>query len=205
MGATGGRALADGMMNQDPYFKKVIPFVHGDVSLTFRVSQDLFSSYDVDVGTRFLLRTLATEGVSGGRAILDLGCGYGPIGLTLGKVNKDAEVHMVDRDALAVECARQNAELNELPDAQVYGSLGYYDVRKSDFDLIVSNIPAKAGEPVVTHLLRGAAPSLAPGGLVAVVVVTRLEAFVEHPRRDARSGNRGQAGASRAHGVSVPL
>src|SRR5215211_6675384 len=97
----------------DVYYKKTIPFNFSKQRLRFRVSQDLFSSHDVDVGSRFLLRTLLTaKDVGQPTSILDLGCGYGPIGLTLKGFHPDAVVHLTDRDALAVEYTRQNAVLN---------------------------------------------------------------------------------------------
>src|SRR5215208_4474910 len=97
----------------DVYYKKTIPFNFSKQRLQFRVSQDLFSSHDIDVGTRFLLRTLVTSKELGRpSAILDLGCGYGPIGLTLKSLYPDAVVHLTDRDALAVEYTGQNAVLN---------------------------------------------------------------------------------------------
>lgn len=167
------------VLPQDAYFKKTLPFEHAGARLELRVSQDLFSSFDIDVGTRFLLRTLNTSDIAGMGSILDLGCGYGPIGLTLRKLAQEAVVHMVDRDALAVEYTRQNAALNGLDDVQIYGSLGYDDVDKHDFDLIVSNIPAKAGEAAITYFLQEAAYHLNPQGQVAVVVVTSLDPLVD--------------------------
>lgn len=166
-------------MPEDPYFKKVIPFNQFGLRLGFRVAQDLFSSYDIDVGTKLLLRTIAGNEGGGFGALLDLGCGYGPIGLTLKVLNEEAAVHLVDRDALAVAYARRNAELNGIPGVEVYGSLGYDDLRRGGFDLISSNIPAKAGEAAIAHFLRDADRHLAPGGLVAVVVVSRLAPLVE--------------------------
>ena len=164
---------------EDISFKKIVTFRHRDRELRLRVAQDLFSSQEVDLGTRRLLRSLLDAPIEFARAILDLGCGYGPIGLALKQADPTRIVHLVDRDALAVEYARQNAALNGLDDVQVYGSLGYADARLSDFDLIAANIPAKAGEPAIAHFLRGAAGSLRPGGRVAIVVVSRIEAMVE--------------------------
>jgi 16S rRNA G1207 methylase RsmC len=161
-----------------PHFKKTVTLDHGGRRLELGVAQELFSSHEVDVGTRLLLRTLAGPEHASRRRVLDLGCGYGPLGLALRAAAADRVVHLVDRDALAVEYSRENAARNRLDDVEVYGSLGYADVRGSGFDLIVSNIPAKAGPPVIEQLLLGGAALLAPGGLVAVVVIAPLRASV---------------------------
>lgn len=166
-------------MDEDAYFKKIITFNFWRQNLRFRTSQELFSSHEIDSGTRLLLRTIKEDGNINPQSILDMGCGYGPLGLTLKSVYRDAEVHLVDRDALAFEYSGQNAELNGFTGVSAYGSLGYDDLKKSDFDLIVSNLPGKAGEPVIAYLLRDAAYHLAPHGLAAIVVVTPLAKIVE--------------------------
>jgi 16S rRNA (guanine1207-N2)-methyltransferase len=163
----------------DPHYKKTVTLKIGGRRLDLQVAQDLFSSHEVDVGTRLLLRTLAGTEHNSRRLVLDLGCGYGPIGLGLKATGADRMVHMVDRDALAVAYSRENAARNRLLDGvEVYGSLGYNDVRTAGFDLIASNIPAKAGAPVIEHFLLDAAKLLAPDGLVAIVVIAPLEASV---------------------------
>ena len=163
-------------MDEDVYFKKELTFRYHRQEMRFRVSQDLFSSFRVDIGTQFLLRTLISEfGTDRFSKVLDLGCGYGPIGLTLVKLNPDCIVHMFDRDALAVEYSRQNAELNGIKGVEIYGSLGFDDVTETDFDLIISNIPGKAGEPVISSFLKDTAGYLRKGGLVAIVIITPLE------------------------------
>jgi 16S rRNA G1207 methylase RsmC len=161
-----------------PHFKKTVTLDHGGRRLELRVAQELFSSHEVDVGTRLLLRTLAGPEHASRRLVLDLGCGYGPLGLALRAAAAERAVHLVDRDALAVEYSRENAARNRLDGVEVYGSLGYADVRASGFDLIVSNIPAKAGPPVIEQLLLGGAGLLAPDGLMAVVVIAPLRAGV---------------------------
>jgi 16S rRNA (guanine1207-N2)-methyltransferase len=160
----------------DVYYKKTLDFYHGGQTLKFHVSQDLFSSHQIDVGTARLLRSLVDAPPFA--KILDLGCGYGPLALTLKALYPESVVHAVDRDALALDYTRQNAALNGLADVEVYGSLGYDDVSERDFDLIISNIPGKAGETVIASLLRDAVHFLKPGGLVAIVVVAALEGTV---------------------------
>jgi 16S rRNA (guanine1207-N2)-methyltransferase len=164
-------------MDKDIYFHKTVTFHIGKQHLEFRTSQELFSSYNIDTGTRFLLRSIFEAGYRPKR-ILDMGCGYGPIGLVLKKIYPESKVHMVDRDALATEYSRQNAEINELEGIEIYGSLGYDDVKKDDFDLIASNIPGKAGESIISYLLREARYYLAPSGIAAIVVVAALESLV---------------------------
>jgi 16S rRNA G1207 methylase RsmC len=160
----------------DIFFKKIVVLKQGKHTLQFRVSQELFSSHEVDAGTKFLLRTLG--GIEIGRKILDIGCGYGPIGLTLKWQDRQRIVHLVDRDALAVAFTRQNAKLNRLSDVTVYGSLGYEAIRDTNFDLIASNIPGKISAEAIRHFLLDGRYYLNPDGLIAVVVVNPLRQMV---------------------------
>ena len=161
----------------DPYFKKTVGFEIGGLGLEFRVSQTLFSSHAIDAGTELLVRALHDTGVRFEK-VLDLGCGYGPIGIALKALNPGAALHMTDRDALAVRYARENALLNGFDDALAYPSLGFDDVRDRDFDLVAANIAGKAGERVIASWLKDATLFLRDGGLVGIVVVSPLEPLV---------------------------
>lgn len=166
------------MENFDAYFKKIVHYNYRNHNLQFHVSQDLFSSYGIDIGTQRLLRTLTAKEFNNSNKILDLGCGYGPIGIALKVAFQLPVVHMVDRDALALKYSRQNVELNNLSNIEIYASLGYDDVKAKDFDLIVSNIPAKVGKPALSHLLRDARFYLRPKGKVVVVVIDDIAKYV---------------------------
>lgn len=180
-------------------------FHHGEVTLSqnrvqlrFRVGEGVFSAAAVDVGTRLLLKTLAKSDHAGGPRVLDLGCGYGPLGLALASISPRTAIDLLDRDAVAVAYARLNAELNGIEGVSVEPGLGWADISENrTFDLVVSNIPAKVGPAAVESWLLDARPHLAPDGVVAVVVINRLEEEVDRVLRDAgaevllRQANRG--------------
>jgi len=163
-------------MDKDVHFHKTVTFSAGKQTLQLQTSQELFSSHDIDTGTKFLLRSIVEAGYRP-ELILDVGCGYGPLGMMLKKIYPESNVQMIDRDALAVAYSRQNAELNELRGVEIYGSLGYDDVKRDDFDLIISNIPGKAGEAVIKYLLQESRYYLAAKGIAAIVVVAALESL----------------------------
>lgn len=139
----------------DVYFKKTIPFDLDGRHFEFDVSQMLFSSFQIDTGSSLLLRTIdaSTDGdthAAAPRNILDLGCGYGPLGIVLARRFPDARVTLVDADLLAVRYARRNCELNDVDaTTEVVGSVGLEDAPPGPYDLIVSNIPAKIGDAAI--------------------------------------------------------
>ncbi len=156
--------------------KGTVGHAQNGARLTFDVGHGLFSTASVDVGTRLLLRALAKDGWVGrsGR-ILDLGCGYGPIGVTLGALNPEARITMTDRDLLAVEFAAGNARRNDVEPERCLASLGYDELEPGDrFDLIASNVPAKVGPEAIRSLLLDGARHLTADGLMAIVVIDRI-------------------------------
>jgi 16S rRNA G1207 methylase RsmC len=163
-------------MPEDVYFKKYAELRLGKRRLRFKLATDLFSSFAVDTGSALLIRTLMDLYLPPGR-MLDLGCGYGPIGLSLQALS-GSDVELVDKDALAIAFSLENATLNGIESARVYTSLGYDGVGEGRFDLIASNLPAKAGPPVLRSLLNDAPFFLRPSGRLALVVITPLREFV---------------------------
>ena len=162
----------------DAYLKKTIKYDYRGHSLNFQVSQSLFSSHEVDHGTQRLLRTFTFEKIDAYNKVLDFGGGYGPIGIALKSFYPDSVVHMVDRDALALDYSRRNAVINNVGDIKTYASLGYDDIVGTNFDLIVSNIPAKVGEKALSHILKDSQFYLRQGGRVAVVVIDAIVEYI---------------------------
>ena len=157
-----------------PYIHKQVDFSYHGCRLRFYLSRALFSSFQVDDGTRLLLKTLAKlVDFDQFTSVLDLGCGAGIIGLSLLKKHPHLQVHCVDRDALALAFTRENAYLNGLEGIRCSGQLGLEDT-SALYDLVVSNIPAKAGAPVIEDILRRCLRTIAADGLCAVVVISSL-------------------------------
>jgi len=139
---------------------------------------DVFSSHQLDLGTSFLLRRMALAGARWPTA-LDLGCGYGPIALFLAATGLSENVSGIDRDALAVAFAEWNAQRNGVGGVTFEPGLVYDAVGERRFDLVVANIPAKAGESMHRLFLLGAQKHLTPAGETWIVVVQPLEDAVD--------------------------
>ncbi len=154
------------------YSNKEVPFRFAGTDLSFFLSQALFSSYEIDKGSRLLLKTLSRQ-VDFGRigTVLDIGCGIGTLGVSLQKRFPHIKVTMQDRDALAVAFSRYNAWHNAAEGADAVGGLAFQGLGQHAFDLIVSNIPAKAGEPVLRDMFS---TMLQRSEMSAVVVVRPL-------------------------------
>jgi 16S rRNA (guanine1207-N2)-methyltransferase len=106
--------------------------------LVFKTDPKLFSPHSVDAGTMAMLSVVE---FSAGQRVLDLGCGYGVVGIAAAKAVGDHNVVMVDRDPLAVQYARINARLNDVCKTRIYESDGFADFAETGFDLILSNPP----------------------------------------------------------------
>lgn len=156
------------------YVHKTVALRKRDANLEFLTSQSLFSSNAIDVGTNLLIRAIGKYAKRKFATCLDLGCGYGPLGIYLATSGIAASVEMVDRDALAVEFAAVNADENGVTSASARASLGLDDVASDSYDLIVSNLPGKAGSDVLRHLLRAACRRLGDGGQFWGVIVEPL-------------------------------
>jgi len=144
--------------------------------LRFRTTWGLFSPRRIDDGTRMLLDRIE---VRPSDDCLDLGCGYGPIGLTLARKAPQGITTLVDTNFLAVEYSRRNAELNGITNVECVTSNGLAQIRDRRFDLVVSNLPAKVGREMLYTYLLDAHEQMNPGGRIYVVTITGLRRFIE--------------------------
>ncbi len=158
------------------YSNKQVPFQFHGEKMTFHLSMGLFSSFDIDAGTRLLLKTLAKEvDLSRVASAVDTGCGTGVIGISLKKKYPSMDMLFQDRDALATAYTRENCRLNSIVPDRVEEALLLEGLKPASRDLIVSNIPAKAGDKVLKDFFSYAGSFLREGGRVAVVIVDPLK------------------------------
>ncbi len=145
--------------------------------LLFKTTWGLFSPRGIDEGTALLLDHLQ---IGAREQVLDIGCGYGPLGVAIAAQDPMHEVHMVDKDYIATEYAKRNVIHNQLQNCQVYLSNGLSEVPHAvKFDTIVSNIPAKVGREMLTILLCDAYARMEPGSQIVVVTINGLRDFIK--------------------------
>jgi len=142
---------------------RILPLNIFGHSFTFLSNSGLFSCEKVDAASILLMENIPP--LTG--SLLDLGCGYGPIGTVLGKVYP-VQVTMSDVNRIALEYAAKNARRNGVT-AQVVHSDGFENL-SHDYDSIVLNPPIHAGKEVMHRLYYGAAKHLAPGGAFYIVI-----------------------------------
>ena len=143
----------------------------------FASTWGIFSPREVDAGTVMLLEEIE---VPRDADCLDLGCGYGPIGLTLAMLAPEGRTTMVDRDYVAVEYANRNAEQNRVPNARALLSNGFEEVPEADrFDLVATNLPAKVGNEMTSILFADAHDRLRPGGEFWLVTLSGMRKYIQ--------------------------
>ncbi|WP_126452680.1 class I SAM-dependent methyltransferase [Sulfuriflexus mobilis] len=147
-----------------------------DKELRFRSTWGLFSPREIDEGTRLLLDyiDIAEDADS-----LDIGCGYGPLGITLAKLAPKGQHLLVDKDFVAIDYANKNIKENRLDNARAMLSNAFDQVGERKFDVIVSNIPAKVGKEMLLLILYDALAHLNPGGELYVVTINGLRKFMK--------------------------
>lgn len=109
-----------------------------DTDLVFNTADNLFSPVNIDKGT---LAMLSVVDFNIDDKVLDLGCGYGVVGILSAKLTAPDNVVMVDIDENAVEMSKKNAATNNVEGIRIYQSDGFKNVNENDFTLIMSNPP----------------------------------------------------------------
>ncbi|MEJ6348147.1 class I SAM-dependent methyltransferase [Holzapfeliella sp. He02] len=159
-----------------------------DVHLTFKTDNGVFSKNRIDYGSLALLKaiTKSADFVSG--ILLDLGTGYGPMGLYLAKTFPDHLVHMVDVNERSLQLAKENAKTNQIDNIKIYESSCYDNVEEK-FAGIATNPPIRAGKTIVSTMLKDAFDHLVPGGQLWAVLQKKQGAPSAKKLMQATFGN----------------
>lgn len=134
----------------------------------FVTDSGVFSRETVDYGSRVLIDAFDWEELPEG-PILDLGCGYGPIGLSISFASERL-VEMVDVNQRAVDLAQRNAQRNGIEKVEIHSSYIYETLNHESYAAILSNPPIRAGKQVVHEILTEAYPRLKVGGTLTIVI-----------------------------------
>ena len=152
----------DDSLKSEELMKEVII---GGKRYQFITDNGVFSKKGLDFGTRTLLESLDLSKISGN--VLDMGCGYGPIGIYVAK-NTDALVHMVDVNNRSLNLAIKNAYLNNAS-VNVYESNAYENIHEK-FNYIISNPPIRVGKKILYQILFDAKKHLNKNGELWIVI-----------------------------------
>ncbi len=136
----------------------------------------LFSPKGVDEGSRLLIDRLHVEPAD---RCLDLGCGYGPIGLAMASLASEGQAVLIDKDFVAIEYSKKNAVLNRLDNVDIFLSNGFSHIDDHYFDVIASNLPAKTGKELYYLYFYDAFVRMRPGARFYVVTISGLRRFIE--------------------------
>ncbi|KAF5050341.1 Ribosomal RNA small subunit methyltransferase C [bioreactor metagenome] len=155
----------------------------------FYTSNSVFSKNGVDFGSMLLVETVKKENANFKGNILDLGCGYGPIGVMLAKLIENANVTMSDVNERALELAKMNAEENKVKARVKTLSSSAFENINENFDMIVTNPPIRAGKDVVFSFYEGAYEHLNEGGHLYVVIQKKQGAPSTKEKLESLFGN----------------
>jgi 16S rRNA (guanine1207-N2)-methyltransferase len=136
------------------------------IELRLETNRRLFSPAHADRGTLALLSSIAFDADD---KVLDLGCGYGLVGIYAAKIIGSSRVWMSDNDPMAVEYAWRNLETNEIPGAHVVLSDGFHSLKEADFTKVIVNPPYHADFSVPKHFIEKGFNRLAIGGEMHLV------------------------------------
>ncbi|QTD39854.1 class I SAM-dependent methyltransferase [Sporosarcina sp. Te-1] len=158
-----------------------------DVDFRFKTDAGVFSKGELDFGSRLLAESFELPQVEGD--LLDVGCGYGPIGLSIAVSFPDRNVHMVDVNERALALARCNAELNGISNVEIYPSDALSAVSGDRFAAVITNPPIRAGKETVFTIYEGAHAKLVPGGELWVVIQKKQGAPSSSSKLEELFGN----------------
>ena len=153
------------------------------IELSLETVPGLFSPRRIDAGTAALLSCVR---FGSGDKVLDLGCGYGAIGIFAAKIVPAEQVYMIDNDPVAIECAARNAVFNGVDMAHIFRSNGFETLRETGFTKILCNPPYHVDFSVPKLFIEKGFNRLAVGG--SMWFVTKRETWYRNKLKSVFGG-----------------
>jgi len=141
------------------------------ICMDFKTAPALFSPKGLDAGTGAML---SVAEFSPGDKILDLGCGWGVVGIYAAKMVGEANVIMTDNSRIAIGVAKENAQINGVPGIRITESDGFKHIDETGFTLILSNPPYHTDFGVAKRFIEKGFNRLAIGGKMMMVTKRKV-------------------------------
>ena len=151
---------------RSPSERRELRFLFRGSVLVFVVDRGVFGSSALDPGTALLIEAL---GVGPKDRVLDLGCGWGAVGIAAAKAAPQGHAVLTDVNRRAIGLARANVRRNKVTNAEVRPGSLFAPVAGEQFDVIATNPPYHAGRPLILEMLAAAPDHLAPNGRFLLV------------------------------------
>lgn len=162
--------MTDHYYSQKPsaaHDERVFDFMLRGHEFRFVTDAGVFSRDRVDFGSLLLIETMQIPQTA---RVLDVGCGYGPIGLCAAQLAEQGQVTMIDVNERAIALARGNAERNRIKNVEILQSDVYEVVKGRVFDVILTNPPIRAGKETVHRIFAEGDELLSDSGEMWVVI-----------------------------------
>lgn len=160
--------------DNDPNVKserELFEFHYRDTTLNLQSDHGVFSKGKIDFGSDLLVRTFLNQNPPGPKKkILDVGCGYGPIGLMCAKVLPHSELTLVDVNERALVLAKDNRNANDIDNADIRLSNCLDAILDLDLDFVLTNPPIRAGKEIVHRIIEQSGQVLSENGELWVVI-----------------------------------
>lgn len=158
-------------------------------TLSFTSDNGVFSKNTVDFGSELLVESYDIPEQFQKASLLDIGCGYGTMGLAYGKAYPELSIEMIDVNERALVLAQENAKKNGIHNVDIHESNLYDSVKKSKYEIIISNPPIRAGKIVVHTILEKAYDYLAENGQLVIVIQKKQGAPSAQKKMEEVFGN----------------
>lgn len=137
------------------------------LNMKFDTDRGVFSKSQIDFGSQLLIEAID---LAGKQKLIDVGCGYGPIGITLARAEPGLQCTLLDVNQRALALAERNATLNGVQNIRIIESDLLGAINEVDYDVIVSNPPIRAGKKVVHELFEQSHHHLHKDGELWIVI-----------------------------------